>query len=236
MSQAQTTRCIPYRPGNRAHIAFDSSDYIAPGQHSAYASDSCSRQFSILEVFPAGIAYATNRRAAIEVCAAARRAPSTVIQLNTAPPIPLPGHGDYTFEEVDSNLWRCLNAPAAKRAKRVYIPRPTPATGHALNQTDLELRAFDGFYSGIQFQRIKPINVGIQSVIDLGFLDGVDAWSNIGSGYEVCFPQAGVILFADAANAPRFVEEIDYYTRDHYTCASETRAGTMILVEANPSP
>ena len=67
-------------------------------------------------------------------------------------------------------------------------------------------------------------------MLELGFLDAVDVWSNIGGGYEVCFPQMGKIIFLDAATSPRTVMEIQYEYRDGYTCASLDRAGTLVLV------
>ena len=99
-----------------------------------------------------------------------------------------------------------------------------------MNETDLSVTAVDGLNSGIEFQRVNQGGVGIPSVLDLGFLDAVDVWSNIGGGYEVCFPQIGRIIFLDAATSPRTVMEIEYVERDGYTCASMDRAGTLVLV------
>ena len=112
-------------------------------------------------------------------------------------------------------------------------PRKAVYTGVLLNQkTDLQLFAVNGLYSGIQFQRVPPAGVGIQSVLDLGYLDAVDVWANIGDGYGVCFPQLGQIIFLDAATSPRTVTTIQYFTRDGYTCAFMDRAGTVVLVQA----
>ena len=109
-------------------------------------------------------------------------------------------------------------------------PPQLPWTGHRLH-------AFDGMGSGIQFRRLSNYGVGDQSVIDMGFLDAVDIWSNIGSGYEVCFPQPGRIVFLDAATSPRSLVFPDYRFDDSLdlTCASMDRAGTMVLVNAPAS-
>ena len=96
----------------------------------------------------------------------------------------------------------------------------------------LKLRAFDGLNSGIQFRRLDAWGIGVQEVLDMGFLDAVDVWSNVGSGFEVCFPLAGRIVFLDAATSPRSVVQVGHQIRDQYTCASMDRAGTMVLVEA----
>ena len=104
--------------------------------------------------------------------------------------------------------------------------------GINLPLTGLRLHAFDGMGSGIQFRRLDNCGVGDQSVIDMGFLDAVDVWSNIGSGYSVCFPQAGRIVFLDAATSPRTLMEVDNVIDGGYTCAAMNRAGTMVLVQA----
>ena len=65
----------------------------------------------------------------------------------------------------------------------------------------------------------------------MGVLDTVDIWSNIGSGYSVCFPQIGRIVFLDAATSPRSLVYPEYHHEDGYTCATMTIAGTMVLVE-----
>ena len=96
----------------------------------------------------------------------------------------------------------------------------------------LRLHAFDGMHSGIQFNRLSNYGVGDPAVIEMGFLDAVDVWGNIGRGYSVCFPQAGRIVFLDAATSPRTLMEVDNVIDDGYTCAAMNRAGTMVLVNA----
>ena len=108
-------------------------------------------------------------------------------------------------------------------------------TGIDLPLTGLRLHAYDGMDSGIQFRRLDHCGVGIESVIDMGFLDAVDIWSDVGSGYDVCFPQIGRIVFLDAATSPRSVVFPEYRFDDGWTCASMGRAGTMVLVEAPAS-
>ena len=89
-----------------------------------------------------------------------------------------------------------------------------------------------GLHSGIQFQRRDAAAIGIQSVIDMGVLDVVDVWGNVGGTYEVCFPQSGSIVFLDAATSPRTVSSIDSEVKDGFTCASMDRAGMMVLAPA----
>lgn len=101
--------------------------------------------------------------------------------------------------------------------------------------TGLRLHANDGMQSGIQFHRIDSCGVGIPSVLDMGLLDAVDVWSNIGSGFSVCFPQPGHLVFLDAATSPRSLVEVENVIEDGYTCAAMDRAGTMVLVNAPSS-
>ena len=92
-----------------------------------------------------------------------------------------------------------------------------------------------GLNSGIQFQRFDHYAVGVQSVADRGILDVVDVWGQANQKYEVCFPQAGAIVFLDASTSPRSVVNVDSFTRDGYTCGSMNRAGTMVLVKGSSS-
>lgn len=112
--------------------------------------------------------------------------------------------------------------------------------GLSLPLAGLRLRAFDGPESGIQFKRIGIYYVGSQPALDMGFLDAVDVWGHIGSGYVVCFPQLGRIVFLDAATAPRSLVNVEYaHDEEGYTCASLDRAGTLVLVgsaEGQPPP
>ncbi len=105
-----------------------------------------------------------------------------------------------------------------------------------LTHTGLRLHAFDGMNIGIVFQRRSHYAIGIAEVIDMGFLDAVDVWSNIGSGFSVCFPQIGRIVFLDAATSPRAILFPEYHHEDGYTCASMSIAGTMVLVETDEEP
>ena len=104
--------------------------------------------------------------------------------------------------------------------------------GIDLPLTGLRLHAFDGMGSGIQFRRLDNCGVGDQTVIDMGFLDAVDIWGNIGRGYSVCFPRIGRIVFLDAATSPRTLMDVENVIDNGYTCAAMNRAGTMVLVNA----
>ena len=118
-----------------------------------------------------------------------------------------------------------------KQRYRKVVP-VGPPTGELIKAFGIKVEATLGLHSGIQFQRRDAAAVGIQSVIDMGVLDVVDVWGTIGGTYEVCFPQAGSIIFLDAATSPRTVSSIDSEVKDGFTCASMDRAGMMVLAQS----
>ena len=130
---------------------------------------------------------------------------------------------------VVANTWRCLATWGSSSGSswggggRGQVPK-LPLTG-------LELNAVDGMNSGIQFSRLSNYGIGDPRVFEMGFLDAVDVWSNIGNGYSVCFPQVGRIVFLDAATSPRSLLNIEYTVHNLKTCAELDRAGTVVLVE-----
>ena len=123
------------------------------------------------------------------------------------------------------NAWHCLRewTVTAKDAVNASAPAELPMSG-------VELAAASGMASGIEFKRVSSAAVGIQSVIDMGFLDAVDVWSNVGDGAEICFPQAGSAVLLDASTSPRKVLPLNTNQKDGATCVSIDRAGTVVLV------
>ncbi len=112
-------------------------------------------------------------------------------------------------------------------------PPPTPidCTGEWLNATtNLRLRASYSLCHGIQFQRVGAGGIGIQGVVNNGFLDAVDVWGWARPTIEVCFPQAGKTLFLDAAASPRTVSPLASFRDGAFTCARVGRAGTIVLM------
>ena len=81
-----------------------------------------------------------------------------------------------------------------------------------------------------QCTRLGAAGIGVQSIIDGGFLDAVDVWSLVSEGVEVCFHDTGDFIFLDAANAPRTLSRLEGYLSDGMTCAEVFRPGSIVLI------
>ena len=110
-------------------------------------------------------------------------------------------------------------------------PRPLAVTCPALSQaTGIAVSATYGLTSGIQCQQLNGAGIGIQSIIDAGFIDAVDIWGYVDQGVEVCFPQAGRILFLDARTMPRAITPLESTVVNGMTCAPISSPGSLILM------
>ena len=110
-------------------------------------------------------------------------------------------------------------------------PRPPTCT----QLSDVVVKAAQGLDKGVQCQDVNAAGIGNQTVYDAGFIDAVDIWGDLGPGVEICFPQVGALMFLDAATSPRAVSWMESVGVDGMTCASLYRAGTVVLVQGQPS-
>ena len=234
LAGAQVGPVCTYYHSRPTFLYFDDDRHIS-GTIDWYTESSCTTVGGQWDVPADGwvLVTAATEEAAIAACKAALGGSNEVINQFDIYPSP--------FVTFSQQVFQCHNTPdPPKRSQRQssnWPPPPPPPppdprpTGVILNEdTDLQLSAFNGLGSGIEFQRLDAGGIGIQSLLDLGCLDAVDVWSNIGDGYEVCFPQSGHIVFLDAAGMPRMPELGEPYTRDGYTCVSYARAGTVVLL------
>ena len=82
-----------------------------------------------------------------------------------------------------------------------------------------------------QCTRLDGAGIGVQSIVDGGFIDAVDVWSLVSAGVEVCFGEAGDFLFLDAATSPRTISGLEgYLSDDGMTCAEIRRPGSVVLI------
>ena len=103
------------------------------------------------------------------------------------------------------------DAAEADRRDPAPTPMPTPtpqiaATHIALQaSTGMTFRTAYGLDSGIYFRQLDGAGIGVQSLIDAGFIDAVDVYGYVEQGAEVCFPQVGQVVFLDASASPRTI-------------------------------
>lgn len=113
-----------------------------------------------------------------------------------------------------------------------YTPPPPPSCS---TLTDVIVRAAQGLESGIACRDIDAASVGNQTVYDTGYIDAVDVYGNVAPGAEICFPQYGAMMFLDAAYSPRALSTLESYRSGGMTCANLNRAGTVVLVQGQPT-
>ena len=133
------------------------------------------------------------------------------------PPRPSPAEDDDEEEEEPTPpkppVNTCLTLPESIRVR--------PGTG------------------GVQCQRVaEAATVGNQTVIDAGLIDAVDVWGWMGYGVEVCFRNHhnGILLFLDAATAPRSLSALPLHTATDMTCSFIDSPGTIALVHQPSTP
>ena len=109
--------------------------------------------------------------------------------------------------------------------------RPLATTCIDLNQaTGIAVRATYGLASGVQCQRLDGGGIGVQAIVDGGFIDAVDVWGYVEQGVEVCFPQAGNLLFLDARTMPRAIAPLAATVVNGMTCGAVETPGSIVLM------
>ncbi len=90
-----------------------------------------------------------------------------------------------------------------------------------------------GYIKNTQCQMVGEVALGKTSLIQRGFIDGVDVWNIVPDNVEVCFRNEGWLAFLDAAYASRAVMELEHYQREGMTCGAIDRPGTVVLLQDN---
>ena len=142
------------------------------------------------------------------------------------------GAFEYDFEEI----WIEPPAPLAPGRPSV-VATPVDVSVHtcfAVSERDngITVAATYGLESGVQCQEIGAAGIGIQWIIDAGFIKAVDIWSYVEQGVQVCFDAYGPLLFIDATTISKTVKTISYFTIDGKTCTSVWRPGSIVLQTA----
>ena len=111
---------------------------------------------------------------------------------------------------------------ATTRPPAVTCPGVSQASGIAVHATF-------GLNSGVQCQRLDGGGIGIQALAD-SYIAAVDIWGYVEQGVEVCFPQAGRLLFLDASAMPRVAAPLASTVVNGMTCASIMTPGSIVLM------
>ena len=139
---------------------------------------------------------------------------------------------DTTTNQDDRT--RCPKPPKRKKEKTPTATatlRPLATTCIDLNQsTGIAVHATYGLASGVQCQRLDGGGIGVQAIVDGGFIDAVDVWGYVEQGVEVCFPQAGNLLFLDARTMPRAIAPLASTVVNGMTCGAIETPGSIVLM------
>ena len=150
--------------------------------------------------------------------------------------------------EAGFSYWLALTpAPTTESQKRpkkaekiptaapTATPRPQIAATHVALQaaTGATFRAAFGLDSGVHFRQLDGAGIGVQSIIDAGYLAAFDVYGYVEQGVEVCFPQIGRVIFLDANTIPRAITALESTVVNGQTCVSINSPGSLVLM---PSP
>ena len=107
----------------------------------------------------------------------------------------------------------------------------------AFNCTDEEkaMIAISPQPMSLNVQCVGPVGVGLPDLIQRGVILGVDVWGWVRGDFEVCFKQAGDLVFLDSAYAPRLLSNVVPYGRAGMICSQVDRAGTLVLLRSTSS-
>ena len=119
-------------------------------------------------------------------------------------------------------------------------PEPPPPAAHPFTCESIPaatavITARYGLRSGVQCNVVDAAGIGIQSVIDAGFISAIDIWGYVEQGVELCFPKAGKLTLLDGSVSPRAIAPLEAYGRGGMTCVSLSKPGTVVL-SPGPAP
>ena len=145
-----------------------------------------------------------------------------------------------TNNSVSSGPVCLATTPQPKKKKKEKDPTPAPtstprpqiaATHVALQAaTGATFGATFGLDSGVHFRQLDGAGIGIQSIIDAGYLEAFDVWGYVEQGVEVCFSQVGRVVFLDARTSPRAIVPLESTVVNGQTCVSINSPGSLVLL------
>ena len=160
--------------------------------------------------------------------------PATITDSNTGA-CPAAGFS-YWLSLTPAPTSEARNQPKKKEklptATATATPRPQIAATHVALQaaTGATFGTTYGLDSGVHFRQLDGAGIGIQSIIDAGYLEAFDVWGYVEQGVEVCFPQIGRVVFLDANTSPRAIVPLASTIVNGQTCVSINSPGSLVLL------
>ena len=143
----------------------------------------------------------------------------------------------YTGDLTDTGVViYTIKLPKKKDEDPTPAPTPTPQPDYGASYTALQtetgmiFEAAFGLDSGVHFRQLDGAGIGVQSIIDAGYLAALDVYGYVEQGVEVCFPQIGRVIFLDARTMPRAIVPLESTVRDGMTCVSISSPGSLVLL------
>ena len=140
---------------------------------------------------------------------------------------------------TDTSAGECppgFRVPKKKKKVPTAVPTSTPrpqiaATHVALQAaTGATFRTAFGLDSGVHFRQLDGAGIGVQSIIDAGYLEAFDVYGYVEQGVEVCFPQIGRVIFLNARTMPRAITPLESTVVNGQTCVSINSPGSLVLL------
>ena len=128
--------------------------------------------------------------------------------------------------------WRPKKKEEPPTPAPTSTPRPQIAATHVALQaaTGATFSTAFGLDSGVHFRQLDGAGIGVQSIIDAGFLEAFDVYGYVEQGVDVCFPQIGRVVFLDANTSPRAIVPLQANIVNGQTCVSINSPGSLVLL------
>ena len=150
-------------------------------------------------------------------------------------------YGAYDSDGIVSLAGRIIDSRGScpkrkKKGEASPTPTPTPRPAYGASYvalqtaTGMTFEATYGLDSGVHFRQLDGAGIGVQSIIDAGYLAALDVYGYVEQGVEVCFPQIGRVIFLDARTMPRAIVPLDSTIRNGMICVSINSPGSLVLM------
>ena len=158
------------------------------------------------------------------------------------------GAKSFTSEEFSDEVFASF-PPQSRRSRSVQNsdssddesrrePDPIPPTCETLSADGegITVSSPNGMGSGIECQHIDGGGIGIDAILQMGYIDAVDVWGIVTEA-TVCFGhESGAFIFLDAATAPRTASWVEGFDMGELMCVTIDRPGSIVLMPLHHRP